>query len=226
MLDGQLGLLKTAVDDGDLGRLAALVREAAPVFKRPVEPGGSKNLLMYAIQQRRTDMALLLIEERAGVDWYVRGGRTALHHACEAGESTLVSALLEKGADLTRDYPEGSQTPLHLAVDGGHTRIVTMLLTHPSFAPALWKRESYQAIWQAVQQAMRRDSVETMQALMEHGVGHLEHPGSFWASRAADVLVPSICRGTAATFLQVGGLVPAPSQVPVSFLLLLPLCPS
>jgi hypothetical protein len=218
MLDGQLGLLKAAVDDGDRGRLAALVREAAPVFKRPVEPGGSKNLLMYTIQQRRTDMALLLIEERAGVDWHVRGGRTALHDACEAGEWTLVSALLEKGADLTGGSSNGSLTPLYAAVLGGHARVVTMLLTHPSFAPALWKRESYQAIWQAVQLAMQRGSAETLYALMEHGVGHLEHPGSFWASSAADVLDHSICRGTAATFLQVGRRVLGHSaRCPISF---------
>jgi len=57
-----------------------------------------------------------------------RRGKTALHHAAEAGSRTCVSLLLEAGADSLAQDTMGGRTPLHLAAWHRRERAVAKLL--------------------------------------------------------------------------------------------------
>ncbi|CAN0305899.1 unnamed protein product, partial [Hapterophycus canaliculatus] len=61
-------------------------------------------------------------------------GRTPLHWACTRGNTAVVVALLEAGADgLARD--SSGKTPLHCAAQVGHTAIVLVLLEFYGLSP-------------------------------------------------------------------------------------------
>lgn len=55
-------------------------------------------------------------------------GTTALHEAAEAGDVSLVRALIEAGADVSATTRIGAYTPLHLAAAAGHAEVVRTLL--------------------------------------------------------------------------------------------------
>lgn len=65
----------------------------------------------------------------AGVDINLTddAGRSALHHACEAGAGEMAALLVMAGANLSL-ADSNEDTPLHLAVNGGHDGIVRLLL--------------------------------------------------------------------------------------------------
>ncbi|CAN0542280.1 unnamed protein product, partial [Ectocarpus sp. 12 AP-2014] len=61
-------------------------------------------------------------------------GRSPLHWACTRGNTAVVHALLEAGADgFARDG--SGKTPLHCAAQVGHTTVVMVLLEFYGFAP-------------------------------------------------------------------------------------------
>lgn len=61
-------------------------------------------------------------------------GRSPLHWACTRGNTAVVMALLEAGADGSARDGSG-KTPLHCAAQVGHTTVVMVLLEFYGFAP-------------------------------------------------------------------------------------------
>jgi ankyrin repeat protein len=55
-------------------------------------------------------------------------GSTALHFACHRGFASIVTALLEAGADVHAREQASDTTPLHWAAEGGHPEIAGWLL--------------------------------------------------------------------------------------------------
>jgi uncharacterized protein len=85
--------------------------------------------LTGAVSQNYNEVAKLLVENGANVNYSYEGGFTPLIHAAHAGNFELVKLLLEKGADPNAKNGEG-KTPKGYAREKGHDRVVELLKTH------------------------------------------------------------------------------------------------
>ena len=98
----------------------------------PSAQNGSKSMhptcLQYAVFHGRYDVAKLLLEYGAWVDW--TGGRSAaLHLAACTGNLPLVTLLLDHNASV--DMPDMlGRSALHLAALQGHLDITSLLMEH------------------------------------------------------------------------------------------------
>eukprot|EP01035_Chromulina_nebulosa_P023927 gene23927-31054_t len=63
------------------------------------------------------------------VGFSFRNGWTAMHHAAHYGQTSTLSLLLEKGANIRAKNKEGG-TVLYLAAANGHTATISLLLKH------------------------------------------------------------------------------------------------
>jgi uncharacterized protein len=85
--------------------------------------------LTGAVSQNHNEVARMLVEKGANVNYSYEGGFTPLIHAAHAGNFELVKLLLEKGADPNAKSGEG-KTPIAYAREKGHDRVVELLKTH------------------------------------------------------------------------------------------------
>ena len=69
-----------------------------------------------------------LLDSGADVKAWSDNGYTALHYAAEAGRTSVVEALLAKGADIDAVGKIAADTPLYFAAINGHTDTVQLLL--------------------------------------------------------------------------------------------------
>lgn len=74
-----------------------------------------RTVLMHASQNGRTKMALILIENGAGLNEQDENGLTALMHASQNGHTETALMLIEKGADLNKQDKEG-RTALSITI--------------------------------------------------------------------------------------------------------------
>lgn len=99
-------------DDRLTPRQAGFVREP----NRVSDAESQRTVLMDAVLMGDAALAQRLVRSGADVNRTDRGGRSALHHAVEAGEFTLVAFLLAEGADPNLQTRLTQETPLHLAL--------------------------------------------------------------------------------------------------------------
>src|SRR5690348_16191429 len=85
--------------------------------------------LTGAVSQNHNEVAKILVENGANVNYSYEGGFTPLIHAAHAGNFELVKLLLEKGADPNAKNGEG-KTPTAYAREKGHDRVIELLKTH------------------------------------------------------------------------------------------------
>jgi uncharacterized protein len=88
--------------------------------------------LTGAVSQNHNDVAKMLVDKGANVNYRYEGGFTPLMHAASAGNFELVKLLLENGADPNAKNGEGN-TPVALAIDKGHDKVVQLLKNHQAF---------------------------------------------------------------------------------------------
>jgi hypothetical protein len=136
--------LAAAVNRGDVDMVASLLAEGADVnaegylhmtpLAQLAFPGGWRDDKMCV------EIAKMLLAHGARVDTKDDEGATALYWAVEAGKTSLVRLLLEKGADpgvrMARGMMKG-RTPLHDAAGRGRTEIVEALLKFNAPADAV-----------------------------------------------------------------------------------------
>ncbi len=92
------------------------------------------SVLGVAIDQRRLNRIQVLIDAGADVHTTTSPDRnSALHLACELGDTELAKWLIEKGADLHRENALGL-TPLSLAIRSGHADLASSLLCEEAAA--------------------------------------------------------------------------------------------
>jgi ankyrin repeat protein len=72
------------------------------------------------IKKKRTDAAYSLILNGSEINRVGHNGNTALHFACEAGDTNLVKALILFGADFNRKNSDGKTAGL-LAIENRNT---------------------------------------------------------------------------------------------------------
>ncbi|KAK7085398.1 hypothetical protein SK128_000895 [Halocaridina rubra] len=94
--------------------------------RRPI--GGSKGKLIAAIAENKESSVKEAIEKGANINYEGPGGARPLHLAvCKNGFYGIVSALLERGAEVNITDEEGF-TPLMVAALNGHSKVVRLLL--------------------------------------------------------------------------------------------------
>lgn len=106
----------TVVQDGKRNPLAAAAREGHVqivdlLLAAGADPSASwldKPALIHAIDRRRHDVALDLIDAGANIHDRDRAGRSVLAAAVDAADRALVDTLLTLGADPTEPCPGGS----------------------------------------------------------------------------------------------------------------------
>jgi ankyrin repeat protein len=94
--------------------------------------------LLVAVQSKRLQCVKILLHNNADPNSVRQWGpMTALQWSAYIGSTSMMSTLLDAGADL-RTVNEGDWTPLVLAIEGRHSGVVDMILTHlgPSNAEA------------------------------------------------------------------------------------------
>ena len=109
----------------------------------PGPEGCSQTLLHRAVDENKEEAACFLV--RAGCDMNcsrragpggtggeeARDGQSALHLATQWGQETVVTTLIEHGADINIQDSEG-KTVVHHAIESGHQGIINMLLGCPN----------------------------------------------------------------------------------------------
>ena len=179
--------LMTAARTGIVEAVRALLNHAADVDA--IELSRGQTALMWAVAQRHTDVAGLLIEHGADVrarssirrvivntgtaggdaefegSMVVpedRGGYTALLFAARHGDVASARLLLDAGADANDTAPTGTSA-LVVAAHGGHTALATFLLEQGADPNAA------DAGYTALHAAVLRGDDELLQALLAHG---------------------------------------------------------
>jgi len=140
----------TAVQEGDAGRLARLLREAPELAQRAA---GADSPLLAALYRGRRDLAEIVLSAGPALDGFEAAaadevaaleralaadaslprarsadGFTALHLAAFFGGARAAARLLAAGADPGAVAAMNQVQPLHSAAAGGHHEIARLLL--------------------------------------------------------------------------------------------------
>jgi len=139
LLDHDKSLLRSYSPDGFTALALAAYLGQRDTVQHLLEAGADPNAvaknetgftaLTGAVSQNHNEVAKILVEKGANVNYSYEGGFTPLIHAAHAGNLELVKLLLEKGADPNAKNSEG-KTPMAYARDKGHNKVVELLKTH------------------------------------------------------------------------------------------------
>lgn len=102
-------------------------------------------------------------------------GMTALHWAAQAGHASILSALIEAGAEVSATTRIGDYTPLHLASRQANSAVVEALLAAGADVDATTTNSNVTALHLAAQTV---GAAESVRALLEHGADPNAREGS------------------------------------------------
>lgn len=112
-----------AIERGDHGQVWRLIRDGANL--RHVDEATGLSPLAFSIQQKRIELARMLVEAGADPNW--GGTTTPLEAAALEGDPEMAQILIEAGAEIDRRVDDGF-TPLMTAAALGHRRVCQRLL--------------------------------------------------------------------------------------------------
>ncbi|XP_077332890.1 ankyrin-2 isoform X12 [Lithobates pipiens] len=108
------------------------------------------------------NVATLLLNRGAAVDFTARNGITPLHVASKRGNTNMVKLLLDRGGQIDAKTRDGL-TPLHCAARSGHDQAVELLLERG--APLLARTKNGLS---PLHMAAQGDHVECVKHLLQH----------------------------------------------------------
>lgn len=136
----EAGAVVDIADEEDITPLLAAIKVKSPAIALFLLEHGANpnevyiddkfkphNLLMDAVVETNTTLALLLIEKGANISYTDEEGVTVITQAAYQGQEVVVKALLDKGADPTVVNVEGINA-LIAAASEGHSEVVQLLL--------------------------------------------------------------------------------------------------
>ncbi|XP_073762592.1 ankyrin-2b isoform X38 [Danio rerio] len=118
--------------------------------------------LHIAAHYGNVNVATLLLNRGAAVDFTARNGITPLHVASKRGNTNMVHLLLDRGAQIDAKTRDGL-TPLHCAARSGHDTAVELLLERG--APMLARTKNGLS---PLHMAAQGDHVECVKHLLQH----------------------------------------------------------
>ncbi|XP_056221555.1 ankyrin-3-like isoform X36 [Seriola aureovittata] len=136
--------------------------ESKMMVNRTTESGFTP--LHIAAHYGNINVATLLLNRGAAVDFKARNDITPLHVASKRGNSNMVRLLLERGAKIDARTKDGL-TPLHCGARSGHEQVVEMLLDRG--APILSKTKNGLS---PLHMATQGDHLNCVQLLLHHEV--------------------------------------------------------
>ncbi|XP_059193225.1 ankyrin-1a isoform X1 [Centropristis striata] len=107
--------------------LSKVMRETCPLSD--VSPQTGFTPLHIAAHYENLNVAQLLLNRGANVNFTPKNGITPLHIAARRGNVIMVRLLLDRGAQIDAKTKD-ELTPLHCAARNGHVRIIEILLDH------------------------------------------------------------------------------------------------
>uniref|UniRef100_A0A8C9RNY9 Ankyrin 3 n=1 Tax=Scleropages formosus TaxID=113540 RepID=A0A8C9RNY9_SCLFO len=120
--------------------------------------------LHIAAHYGNINVATLLLNRGAAVDFKARNDITPLHVASKRGNGNMVKLLLDRGAKIDAKTKDGL-TPLHCGARSGHEQVVEMLLDRG--APILSKTKNGLS---PLHMATQGDHLNCVQLLLHHDV--------------------------------------------------------
>ncbi|XP_063749376.1 ankyrin-3 isoform X11 [Eleginops maclovinus] len=136
--------------------------ESKMMVNRTTESGFTP--LHIAAHYGNINVATLLLNRGAAVDFKARNDITPLHVASKRGNSNMVRLLLERGSKIDARTKDGL-TPLHCGARSGHEQVVEMLLDRG--APILSKTKNGLS---PLHMATQGDHLNCVQLLLHHEV--------------------------------------------------------
>ncbi|XP_028819419.1 ankyrin-3 isoform X37 [Denticeps clupeoides] len=136
--------------------------ESKMMVNRTTESGFTP--LHIAAHYGNVNVATLLLNRGAAVDFKARNDITPLHVASKRGNTNMVKLLLERGARIDAKTKDGL-TPLHCGARSGHEQVVEMLLERG--APILSKTKNGLS---PLHMATQGDHLNCVQLLLHHDV--------------------------------------------------------
>nr|XP_021335913.1 ankyrin-3 isoform X15 [Danio rerio] len=136
--------------------------ESKMMVNRTTESGFTP--LHIAAHYGNINVATLLLNRGAAVDFKARNDITPLHVASKRGNANMVRLLLERGARIDARTKDGL-TPLHCGARSGHEQVVEMLLDRG--APILSKTKNGLS---PLHMATQGDHLNCVQLLIHHEV--------------------------------------------------------
>ncbi|XP_032989493.1 ankyrin-2 isoform X43 [Rhinolophus ferrumequinum] len=118
--------------------------------------------LHIAAHYGNVNVATLLLNRGAAVDFTARNGITPLHVASKRGNTNMVKLLLDRGGQIDAKTRDGL-TPLHCAARSGHDQVVQLLLERG--APLLARTKNGLS---PLHMAAQGDHVECVKHLLQH----------------------------------------------------------
>ncbi|XP_078788048.1 ankyrin-3 isoform X25 [Oryzias latipes] len=136
--------------------------ESKMMVNRTTESGFTP--LHIAAHYGNINVATLLLNRAAAVDFMARNDITPLHVAAKRGNSNMVKLLLDRGARIEAKTKDGL-TPLHCGARSGHEQVVEILLDRG--APILSKTKNGLS---PLHMATQGDHLNCVQLLLQHDV--------------------------------------------------------
>uniref|UniRef100_A0A8C1JU20 Ankyrin 3 n=1 Tax=Cyprinus carpio TaxID=7962 RepID=A0A8C1JU20_CYPCA len=136
--------------------------ESKMMVNRTTESGFTP--LHIAAHYGNINVATLLLNRGAAVDFKARNDITPLHVASKRGNANMVRLLLERGARIDAKTKDGL-TPLHCGARSGHEQVVELLLDRG--APILSKTKNGLS---PLHMATQGDHLNCVQLLLHHEV--------------------------------------------------------
>ncbi|XP_059374771.1 ankyrin-3-like isoform X17 [Carassius carassius] len=134
--------------------------ESKMMVNRTTESGFTP--LHIAAHYGNINVATLLLNRGAAVDFMARNDITPLHVAAKRGNGNMVKLLLDRGAKIEAKTKDGL-TPLHCGARSGHEQVVEMLLDRG--APILSKTKNGLS---PLHMATQGDHLNCVQLLLQH----------------------------------------------------------
>ncbi|XP_077406070.1 ankyrin-3-like isoform X34 [Vanacampus margaritifer] len=134
--------------------------ESKMMVNRTTESGFTP--LHIAAHYGNINVATLLLNRGAAVDFKARNDITPLHVASKRGNGNMVRLLVERGAKIEARTKDGL-TPLHCGARSGHEQVVEMLLSRG--APILSKTKNGLS---PLHMATQGDHLNCVQLLLHH----------------------------------------------------------
>ncbi|KAK7142512.1 hypothetical protein R3I94_012002 [Phoxinus phoxinus] len=134
--------------------------ESKMMVNRTTESGFTP--LHIAAHYGNINVATLLLNRGAAVDFMARNDITPLHVAAKRGNGNMVKLLLDRGSKIEAKTKDGL-TPLHCGARSGHEQVVEMLLDRG--APILSKTKNGLS---PLHMATQGDHLNCVQLLLQH----------------------------------------------------------